>query len=83
MRKQRASVAVFLSVGGATLDLAALEEVPRARVVRATLAAGERAVCVSATLEHECETRELAADLRVWAAARGWAVTVAPLGRPG
>lgn len=83
MRKQRASVAVILSVGGAALDLDVLRELPRARVVRAEVAAGERAVCVSATLEHECEIRELAAALRAWAGARGWAVTVAPLARPG
>ncbi len=82
MRNLRVSVAVILSVGGAALDLESLRGVPRARVVRAELAAGERAACVSATLEHECEVGELATALRTWAAARGWSVAVAPLARP-
>lgn len=83
MRNQRVSVAVILSVGGAVLDLDALRDLPGATVVRAEVAAGERAVCVSATLEHECELGELGAAMRAWAGARGWVVAVAPLARPG
>jgi hypothetical protein len=74
------SVAVILSAGGAQLDLPALEGLPEARLVRAEIARGESAACVAATLEHECPHGELAGALRRWAAARGWIVTVAPVG---
>ena len=83
MRKQRAAVAVILSAGGAALDLEALRDLPGATVVRAEVAAGDRAVCVSATLEHDCGLAELRAAVRVWAGARGWVVAVAPLAQPG
>ena len=73
----RRSVAVILSAGGAELDLRALGDLPRARLVRAEFAWGERAACVAATLEHDCPTGELAAALRPWAHGRGWSVTVA------
>jgi len=38
---------------------------------------------VAATVEHDCNVRELLRALRPWAAGRGWSVTVAPLKRPG
>ncbi|MSR05789.1 MAG: hypothetical protein EXR93_01775 [Gemmatimonadetes bacterium] len=63
------------------LDLRALGDLPRARVLRAEFAWGDRSACVAATLEHECESGELLAALRPWASGRGWSVTVAPLGR--
>jgi len=75
----RRSVAVILSAGGSTLDLGALGDLPGARLLRAEFAWGDRAACVAATLEHECESRELLAVLRPWAGGRGWSVTVAPL----
>jgi len=78
----RQSVAVILSAGGAVLDLHALSDLPRARLVRAEFARGGRAACVAATLEHDCGSRELLAALRPWASGRGWSVTVAPLGGP-
>jgi len=71
---------VILSAGGAQLDWRALGDLPGARVLRAEFAWGDRAACVAATLEHECESRELLAALRPWASGRGWSVTVAPLG---
>jgi hypothetical protein len=76
----RRSVAVILSLEGKGLDLPALADLPQGRVVRLELACGERAACVAATLEHECSRRELLAELKSWAARRGWSVTVAPLG---
>jgi RecG-like helicase len=82
METPHASVVVILSAGGAQLDLAALHDVPRGRVVRAEFARGERAACVAVTLEHECSARELLGVLRPWASGRGWSVTVAPLVGP-
>ncbi len=75
------SVAVILNTDGVKLDLKALQNLPKARVVRAEFAHGELAACVAATLEHECSLRDLMAELRPWAAGRGWLVTVAPLTR--
>jgi len=72
------SVAVILDTSGVTLDVGALKTIPNARVVRAEIAAGERAACVAATLEHECSARDLLSALRRWAAENGWSVTVAP-----
>ena len=83
MPAKHASVAVILNAGGAHLDLTVLGDVPGARVVSAEIAWGEQAACVAATLEHECDVRELAEQLRAWATGRGWSVTVAPLLRPG
>lgn len=74
------SVAVILNVHGAVLDVDALRDLPRGRLVRAEFAWGDQAACVAATLEHDCTPAELAADLRRWAAGRGWSVTIAPLG---
>ncbi len=74
----RSSIAVILSTGGAVLDLEALTDMPQARVVQADVATGEKAACVAATLEHECSQNELREALKVWAAGRGWSVTVAP-----
>lgn len=82
MQKRRASVAVILSAGGAALNLAVLREIPRATVASAEVVRGERAACATVILEHRCQIGELAATLRSWAAARGWAATVAPLARP-
>ncbi|UCG86318.1 MAG: hypothetical protein JSW71_20840 [Gemmatimonadota bacterium] len=76
------SVAVILNTGGAILDLDAISDLPRARVVRANIARGETAACVAATLEHECSAADLRAALRDWAAVRGWSVTVASLAGP-
>ena len=75
------SIAVILNTGGVTLDIASLKTIPRARVVKAEFAHGERAACVAATLEHECSSRDLLDALRPWAADNGWTVTVAPLTR--
>jgi len=83
MRRTRWSVAVILSLNGASLDSAALADVPLGKLVRAEFARGERAACVAATLEHECNVKELLRVLRVWAAGKGWKVTVAPLKGPG
>ncbi len=82
MKPLRQSVAIILSVGGATLDSAALQRIPMATLVRAEFATGERAACVAATLAHECDTTELARELRQWAASWGWTITVAPLRGP-
>ena len=81
MARLNSSVAVILSAGGARLDLAALGDLPLARVVRAEFAWAERSACVAATLEHECEAAELLHALKPWATGRGWSVTVAPLDR--
>ncbi|OGU03932.1 MAG: hypothetical protein A2W29_01650 [Gemmatimonadetes bacterium RBG_16_66_8] len=76
------SVAVILNLNGAVLDWEALGDLPSARLLRAEFACGERAGCVAATLEHECDTVALATALRRWAGGRGWSVTVAPLSGP-
>ena len=76
-------MAVILSANGAVLDLAALGDLPRARLVSAEFASGERAACVVATLEHDCPRVELGEALRDGAAGRGWSVTIAPLSRRG
>ena len=78
----RSSIAIILSAGGASLDLAALGDIPRGKLVRAEFAAGERASCVAATLQHECSASELLVALRLWANRHGWSVTVAPLAKP-
>ena len=83
MSTTHSSVAVILNAGGAHLDLTVLGEMPVARVISAEIAWGEQAACIAATLEHECDVRELAEHLRSWATGRGWSVTVAPLPRPG
>jgi len=72
------SIVVILSAGGSILDLEALADMPQARVVQANLASGEKAACVAATLEHDCSQADLREALKVWAAGRGWSVTVAP-----
>jgi hypothetical protein len=77
--QNNSSVAVILNTRGTLLSVASLRDIPRARVVRAEVAAGESATCVAATLEHECSLRDLSEALRSWAAGRGWSVTVAPL----
>ena len=79
MPTTRSSIAVILSAGGAQLDLTTIADMPCCRVVRAEVATSARAACVTATVEHDCETRELLRLLRPWAGGRGWAVTVAPL----
>lgn len=81
MERRRTSVAVILNAGGSVLDAAALRELPLGRLVRADFACGERAACVAATLEHDCDATELLRTLKPWAASRGWSVTVAPLDR--
>ncbi|GBD31133.1 hypothetical protein HRbin33_00081 [bacterium HR33] len=73
------SIAVILGLNGKGPDLPTLVDLPRGRLVRLELACGERAVCLAATLEHECSRAELLAALRGWAEERGWSVTVAPL----
>jgi hypothetical protein len=77
------SIAVILNTGRVTLDLNALHTMPIARVVRAELARGETASCVTATLEHEGSARDLLDVLRPWAVGNGWSITVAPLTRIG
>lgn len=81
MEGRTQSIAVILSVGGAHLDLTTLGDVPMGTIVRAELAAGERAACVAATVEHEGDSADLLRCLKPWAAGRGWSVTVAPLPR--
>jgi hypothetical protein len=76
----RQSVAVILSAGGATLDLAALGDLPLATIVRAEFAQGDRAACAAATVTHQVPRAELRAALAAWAAGRGWSVTIAPVG---
>ena len=73
------TVAVILSAGGARLDLAALADLPGGEVVRAEIAAGDRAACAAATIRHRVPRAELRAALGRWAAGRGWSVTIAPL----
>ncbi len=75
----RRSIAVILSLNGEGPDLLALADLPRGRLVRLELARGERAICLAATLEHECSPAELLAALKGWAGRHGWSVTVAPL----
>ena len=82
MAEGDASIAVILSSGGAALDMRAMCDLPRAKLIRAEFAWGERVACATATLEHECDRTELLAALKGWAAGRGWLVTVAPLPRP-
>lgn len=82
MKTIQSSVAVILARNGRGLDLAALSDLPMARLLRAQFAWGDTNTCVAATIEHECSTDELARELRPWADKRGWAVTVASLNKP-
>ncbi len=75
----RRSIAVILSLKGEGPNLSALADLTRGRLVRLELARGEQAVCLAATLEHECSRAELLAELKGWARRLGWSVTVAPL----
>lgn len=79
MPGKHSSVAVILCRVGTELDLSSLGDLPSSRVLSAQFALGDTSSCVAATLEHDCPITDLAAELRVWAARKGWSVTVAPL----
>jgi hypothetical protein len=79
MDPERVSIAIIMSAGGVVLDDNALCDLPHSRVLHVELVVEELAACATVQLAHECSRDALRRALRVWSAARGWSVAVAPL----
>jgi hypothetical protein len=76
------SLVIVLSVGGSPLDGAALDALVDAEVTWVRLEREGDAACLAARVRHCDRPEDFRNRLRTWGAARGWAVTVAPRGRP-
>lgn len=72
------SLLVLLAVRGAPLDGRALDGLANARATWVRLEREGDAVCLAARVRHDDRPEEFRTRVRGWAAARGWAVTVAP-----
>lgn len=72
------SLLVLLAVRGAPLDGRALDELANARATWVRLEREGEAVCLAARVRHGDLPEQFCTRVRGWAAARGWAVTVAP-----
>jgi hypothetical protein len=77
------SLVIILSTGGSPLDRSALDTLPGARAAWVRVEREGEAACLAARVLHGDPLDEFRDRVRRWAAARGWAVTVAsggPLG---
>lgn len=72
------SLLVLLAVRGAPLEGDALDSLADARATWVRLEREGEAVCLAARVRHDDRPEEFRTRVRGWAAARGWAVTVAP-----
>jgi hypothetical protein len=72
------SVVIVLSAGGAWLERDALDAVDGTAVTWARLEREGAAACLAARVRHADPPEHFRDRIRLWAAARGWAVTVAP-----
>jgi hypothetical protein len=75
------SLVVVLSAGGSPLASDSLTILGGARVAWARVEREGNAACLAARVIHEDAPEDFGGRVRRWAAARGWAVTVAPCGR--
>lgn len=76
------ALVVVLSAGGSPLALDSLESLGGVSVGWVRLEREGDAGCLAARIRHNDSPDELRGRIRRWGAARGWAVTVAPCGRP-
>ena len=76
------SLVVVLSAGGSPLGGDSLESLGGARVAWVRVEREGDAACLAARVRHDESPDEFRGRVRRWGAARGWAVTVAPCGRP-
>lgn len=77
------SLVIVLACGGLRLEAAALDELGDAGVRWARVERDGDVACLAARVRHADAPGAFGARVRVWAAARGWAVTVAPGRVPG
>jgi hypothetical protein len=76
------SLVVVLSAGGAALGGESLESLGGVSVGWVRVEREGEAACLAARVQHEDSDDEFRGRVRRWGAARGWAVAVAPCGRP-
>jgi hypothetical protein len=77
------SLVIVLSTGGSPLDGTALDALADAVVRWVRVEREGEAACLAARVAHADPPDRFRDRVRGWAAARGWAVTVAPGRRPG
>ncbi|HMH82994.1 MAG TPA: hypothetical protein VK531_09000 [Gemmatimonadales bacterium] len=76
------SLVIILSTGGSPLDRTALDALADVAVTWVRVEREGEAACLAARLRHGDAPDDFRQRVRQWGAARGWAVTVAPGGRP-
>ena len=76
------SVVIVLATDGAGLDRDALAALSRTAIAWVRVEREGRVACLAARVRHADPVSEFRVRVREWAAARGWAVTVAPCGTP-
>jgi hypothetical protein len=76
------SLVIVLSTGGSPLDRVALEALGDVAVAWVRVEREGDAACLAARLRHVEPPEDFRERIRHWAAARGWAATVAPSGPP-
>ena len=75
-------VAIVRSAGGATIDMEQLRQMPGATLMRAEVTRVRRSACAALVVKYEGSRAAWLANLRRWASARDWIVTVAPRQSP-
>jgi hypothetical protein len=73
-----ASLVIILSTGGSPLDGATLDALGGVEVTWVRVECEGEAACLAARVRHVDRPEDFRLRIRAWAAARGWAVTVAP-----
>jgi hypothetical protein len=76
------SLVVVLSAGGSPLGGDSLASLDGVSVGWVRVEREGEAACLAARVHHEDPPADFRGRVRRWGAARGWAVTVAPCGRP-
>jgi hypothetical protein len=76
------SLLVVLNAGGSPLTDECLVSLPGAQVTWMRVEREGEVACVAARVRHRDAPDQFRGRVRRWGAARGWAVTVAPCGRP-
>ena len=73
-------VALATGGGGAFLEPDALAALPETTVTWCRMEREGRVACLAARVRHSDAVTEFRIRVRQWGAARGWGVTVAPVG---
>ena len=74
------SLVIVLATGGSPLERTALEALADVVVAWVRVEREGEAACLAARVRHADPPEDFRERIRHWAAARGWAVTVAPDG---